>query len=126
MVNASDHIETPTRDSPPHLTGHSIFGIPKSECSKELSTISKPVYEDKLLENIHIAPYHSNIIPGSFTFRHVNQMVAKAWIIKAFELGFNHLGCNKLKVLEVEPSKLDNFDFFTAGFSKPFWVVLPN
>ena len=29
-------------------------------------------------------------------------------------------------LVEVEPSKLDNFDFFTAGFSKPFWVVLPN
>ena len=29
-------------------------------------------------------------------------------------------------VVQVKPSKLDNFDFFTAGFSKSFWVVLPN
>ena len=29
-------------------------------------------------------------------------------------------------MVQVEQSKSDNFDFFTAGFSKPFWVVLPN
>ena len=68
--------------------GNSIFGIPRLELSKELSTVSKPIYEDKLLENVHIMPYHSNIIPGSFAF----------WIIKALELGFNYLWCNKLKV----------------------------
>ena len=78
--------------------GKSIFGIPKLELSEELSTVSKPVYEDKLPENVHIVPYHSNIIPGSFTFRRVNQMAAKAWIIKALKLGFNYLRCNKLKV----------------------------
>ena len=80
MVSPSDHdhIETPARDSPPHLTGNSISGIPKLELSEELSTISKPVYEDELPENLHIVPYHSNIIPGSFTFHHINQMAAKA------------------------------------------------
>ena len=52
---------------------NSIFGIPKLELSKELSAVSKPVYEDKLPENVHIAPYHSNIIPGSFAFCHINK-----------------------------------------------------
>ena len=78
MVSPSDHIETPARDSPPHLMGNSVFGILKLELSKELSTISKPVYKDELLETLHIVPYHSNIIPGSFTFCHINQMAAKA------------------------------------------------
>ena len=98
MVNLSDHVETPARDSPPHLTGNSIFGVPKLELSEELSAISKPLYEDELLDNLHIAPYRSDLIPGSFAFRHVNQMAAKARIIKALELGFNHFRCNKLKV----------------------------
>jgi hypothetical protein len=31
-----------------------------------------------------------------------------------------------LHMVQVEPSKLDNFDFFTASFLKPFWLVLPN
>ena len=69
------------------------------ELSEELSVVSKPIYEDELLETLHIAPYHSDLIPGSFAFCHVNQMAAKARIIKALELGFNHLRCNKLKVL---------------------------
>ena len=98
MVNPSDHVKTPARDSPPHLTGNSIFGVPKLELSEELSTVSKSVYKDKLLENIHIVPYRSNIMPGQFTFCHINQMAAKAQILKALELGFNHLRCNKLKV----------------------------
>ena len=78
MVSPSDHVETPARDSPPHLTGNSIFGILKLELSEELSTVSKPVYEDELPKTLHITPYHSDLIPGSFAFRHVNQMVAKA------------------------------------------------
>ena len=98
MVSPSDHIETPTRNSPPHLMGNSIFGIPKLELSKKLFTISKLVYENELPENLHIAPFHSNIIPGSFAFHHINQMAAKAQIIKILESGFNHLRCNKLKV----------------------------
>ena len=77
--------------------GNSIFGIPKLELSEELSAVSKLVYEDELLETLHIAPYPSDLIPGSFAFRHVNQMAAKARIIKASELGFNHLRRNKLK-----------------------------
>jgi hypothetical protein len=55
---------------------------------KELSPVSKPVYKDKLLENIHIKPYHSNVIPGSSAFFHISQMAANARIIKALELGF--------------------------------------
>ena len=98
MVSPSDHIETPARDSPPHLMGNSNFGIPKLELSEELSAISKPVYKDELPKTLHIMPYHSDIIPGSFAFCHIDQMVAKAQIIKALELGFNHLRSNKLKV----------------------------
>ena len=98
MVSPSNHVKTPAQDSPPHLTGNSIFGIPKLELFEELSAVSKPVYEDELPETLHITPYHSDIIPGSFAFCHVNQMAAKARIIKALELGFDHLRCNKLKV----------------------------
>ena len=98
MVNPSDHVETPAQYSPPHLTGNSIFGVPKLELSEELSAVSKPLYKDELPETLHIVPYHSDLIPGSFTFRHNNQMAAKARIIKALELGFNHLRRNKLKV----------------------------
>ena len=29
-------------------------------------------------------------------------------------------------MVQVEPSKSDNFAFFTAGFLKLIWVVLPN
>ena len=68
------------------------------ELSEELFAISKPVYEDELSETLQIAPYHSDMIPGSFAFRHVNHMAAKARIIKALKLGFNHLRHNKLKV----------------------------
>ena len=46
MVNPSDHIETPARDSPPHLMGNSIIGVPKLELSEELSAVSKPLYKD--------------------------------------------------------------------------------
>ena len=98
MVNPSDHVKTPARDSPPHLMGKSIFGVLKLELSKELSAVSKPLYKDELPETLHITPYHSDLIPGSFAFRHVNQMAAKAQIIKALELGFNHLRRNKLQV----------------------------
>ena len=98
MVNPSDHVKTPARDSPPHLTGSSIFRVPKLELSEELSAVSKPLYEDELPKTLHIAPYRSDLIPGSFALCHVNQMAAKARIIKALELGFNHLRCNKLKV----------------------------
>ena len=78
MVNPSDHVETPVRDPPPHLMGNSIFGVQTLELSEELTPISMPVYKDELLENIYAVPYCSNLIPGSFAFRHVNQMAAKA------------------------------------------------
>ena len=84
MVNPSDHVETPARDSPPHLTGKSVFGVPKLELSEELSTVSKPLYEDELPETLHIAPYRSDLIPGSFAFCHINQMAAKAQILACF------------------------------------------
>ena len=66
MVNPSDHVKTPAWDSPPHLTGNSIFGVPKLELSEELSAVSKPLYEDELPKTLHIAPYCSDLIPGSF------------------------------------------------------------
>ena len=78
MVNPSDHVETPARDSHPHLMGKSVFGVPKLELSEELSAVSKPLYEDELPETLHSAPYRSDLIPGSFAFCHVNQMAAKA------------------------------------------------
>ena len=68
MVIPSHHLKTPAWHSPPHLMGNSIFEIPRLELSKELSTVSKPGYEDELPENIHIMSCHSNIIPGSFAF----------------------------------------------------------
>ena len=95
MVNPSDHVETPARDPPPHLTGNSIFGIPTLELSEELIPVSTPVYEDELPENIYTAPYRSDLIPGSFAFRHVNQMAAKGRIIMALELGYNPLRHSK-------------------------------
>ena len=52
MVNPSDHVKTPARDSPPHLTGKSVFGVPKLELSEELSAVSKPLYEDELPDNL--------------------------------------------------------------------------
>ena len=52
MVNPPDHVETPTRDPPPHLTGNSIFGVPTLELSDELIPVSAPVYKDELPENI--------------------------------------------------------------------------
>jgi hypothetical protein len=72
MVSPSDHVETPARDSPLHLMGNSIIGIPKLKLSEELSTVSKPIYEDELPETLHIAPYHSDLISGSFAFHHNN------------------------------------------------------
>ena len=90
------------RDSPPHLTGKSVFGVPKLELPEELSAVSKPLYEHELPETLHIVPYHSDLIPGSFAFRHINQMAAKTRIIKALELGFNHLRRNKLKVEAIQ------------------------
>ena len=55
-----------------------LFGILLSELSEELITVSNPIYKDELPENVHTMHYQTNILPGSFTFHHVNQMVAKA------------------------------------------------
>jgi hypothetical protein len=66
MVSPTDHIENPVQDPPPHLTGTSIFNIPKIELSKESIPVSNPIYEDKLLENVHTVYYWTDIIPGSF------------------------------------------------------------
>jgi hypothetical protein len=98
MVNSSDHVKSPVRDPPPHLMGNSIFGIPTLELSEELTPVFKPIYEDELPESIHIAPYHSNLIPGSLAFHRINKMAAKAEIIKALDLEYNFLWHNKLKV----------------------------
>ena len=82
MVSSTDHLENPVRDFPPHLTGTSNFNIPKIELSEELIPVSNPIYKDELPENVHTMHYRTDIIPGSFAFHHVNQMVAKAQIIR--------------------------------------------
>ena len=105
MVNPFDHVEIPAWDSPPHLTGNSISEIPRLELSKELSTISEPVYEDELLENVHIVPYHSNIIPRSFTFCHISQMVDKLKISA-------ELTCTILRKPRIHEVILQLEDFF--------------
>ena len=100
MVNPFDHVKNPVRDLPHHLSGCSIvLGLAKIELSKILISISSSVYGDELLENIHVMPYHLDLIPGSFAFCHINQMVAKSQIIKALKLEYNYLWHNKLKVL---------------------------
>jgi len=75
MVNPTDHVENPVQDPPPDLAGSTIFTIPKME---ELMPTSNPIYKDELLETLHSAQYQTDLIPGSFTFHHINQMAAKA------------------------------------------------
>ena len=129
MVSSSDLIETPAWDSPPHLIGNSIFGIPKLELSEELSAVSMSVYKDELPETLHITPYHSNIIPGAFIFHHINQMAAKAQIINVLELGFNHLRHNKLKISAeltrtiLRKPRIDEVIIQLEDFFKNFRVV---
>ena len=98
MVSPTDHVKNPVRDPPPHLTGTSIFNIPKIELSKKLIPISNPIYKDELLENVHTAHYQTDMILGSFASCHVNQMAAKAQIIKALKLGYIYLWHTKLKL----------------------------
>ena len=44
--------------------------------SEELILISNLIYEDEPTENIHTMYYQTDIIPGSFTFHHINQIAA--------------------------------------------------
>src|ERR1700683_1243540 len=84
------------RDAPPHLED-SIFDRPTLEISKELNTISNPVFEDEVPESLTLSLYKTEKIPGLFTLHHVNQIAAKAQIIKALELSYSYLHQSKLK-----------------------------
>ena len=76
---------------PPHSTGTSILNIPKIGLSEELIPVPNHIYEDERPENAHTVHYWTDIILGSFAFHHVNQIAAKARIIKAPELGYIYL-----------------------------------
>ena len=84
------------RDAPPHLED-SIFDRPMLEISEELNTISNPVSEDEVPDSLTCSLYRTEKIPGLFSLRHINQIVAKAWIIKALELAYSYLRRSKLK-----------------------------
>ena len=65
------------RDPPPHIED-SIFDKPTLKISEELSTISSPVFDDKIPENLSLSLYKTEKIPGLFALCHVNQMAAKS------------------------------------------------
>ena len=99
IIKHIDHVKNPIWNCLPHFMGTSIFYIPKLKLSKDLTPVSSPVYKDELPENVYCVPYQSGLIPGSFTFRNNNRIVAKAQISQALELGYNCLWHNKLTVL---------------------------
>ena len=53
------------------------------DISKYLNDISNPVIEDKVPENLNFSLYKTEKIPEPFALHHINQIMAKAWIIKA-------------------------------------------
>ena len=79
------------RNAPPHLSEDSIFERPALEISEVLSAISNPVFEDEVPKNLTLSLYKTEKIPGLFTLCHVNQILAKSWIIKALELAYSYL-----------------------------------
>ena len=84
------------RDAPSHLED-SFSNRPMLEISEELNTISNPVFEEGVPESLTSSLYRTEKIPGLFTLCHVNQIVAKARIIKALELAYSYLCRSKLK-----------------------------
>src|ERR1700683_1499652 len=84
------------RDAPPHLED-SIFDRPTLDISEELDAISNPVFEDGVPETLTLCLYKTEKIPGLFALCHINQIVAKAQIIKALELAYSYLCRSKLK-----------------------------
>ena len=83
------------RDPPPHMED-SIFDKPTLEISDDLSPVSSPVFDDEVPDNLSVALYKTDKIPGLFAFRHVNQMQAKSRIITALSLAFAYLRRTKL------------------------------
>ena len=73
------------RDPPPHMED-SIFDRPTLEISKELNTISSLVFDNEVPDNLSLSLYKTEKIPGLFPLHHINQIMAKSWIIKALEL----------------------------------------
>ena len=74
------------RDTPPHLLDDSIFDTPKLEISDELIAVFNPNFEDDIPEHLIPTLLRTENIPGLFALHQVNQMAAKAQIIKALEL----------------------------------------
>ena len=70
------------RDAPPHLED-SIFDRPLLEISEELNTISNPVFQDEVPENLTLSLYKTEKIPGLFALCNINQIMAKAQVVKA-------------------------------------------
>ena len=99
MSESGSHISSAplVKDAPPHLLEDSIFGKPALEISDELNPISSPVFEDEVPENMNLSLYKTEKIPRLFALRHVNQILAKAQIIKALELAYSHLWRAKLR-----------------------------
>ena len=65
------------RDPPPHMED-SIFDKPTLEISDDLSPVSSPVFDDEVPDNLSVALYKTDKIPGLFALRHINQMPAKS------------------------------------------------
>jgi hypothetical protein len=85
------------RDNPPHLPDDSIFEAPKLEISDELIPVFNPIFEEDIPEHLTLAFCKTENIPGLFALRQVNQMAAKARIIKALELASSYLCHSKLR-----------------------------
>jgi hypothetical protein len=78
------------RDPPPHMED-SIFDKPALEISDNLSPVSRPVFDDEVPENLNVALYKTDKIPGLLALRHPNQILAESQIIKALDLAFTYL-----------------------------------
>src|ERR1700734_1783795 len=83
------------RDPPPHMED-SIFNKPTLEISNDLSPVSSLVFDDEVPDNLNVALYKTDRIPGLFALRHINQMPTKSRIIKALSLAFAYLRQTKL------------------------------
>src|ERR1700723_4182037 len=59
------------RDPPPHMED-SIFDKPTLEISDDLSPVSSPVFDDEVPDNLSVALYKTDKIPGLFALRHIN------------------------------------------------------
>ena len=74
---------TPMARDPPSHMEDSIFNDPALEISDDLSPVSRLVFDDEIFddevpENLSVALYKTDKLPGLSTLRHVNQMAAKS------------------------------------------------